>query len=211
MRMLWLLGIVGGISTAHAQPAAPAAPALMPPGLTPPGLTPPGGIAAPVAPAVSDSDSDADAQIESYRWKIALADATCTVLMLSGTEHGGSIGALGYLLVGPVIHGANDEGGRMAASLALRVGLPLLGGFGFVELASASRHCAADDEDCGDDEGALFAGLFGVGLGMLTAMIIDTTVLARPHVVRKDKPRVTWAPRISLTSQRTSLGILGRF
>jgi hypothetical protein len=50
----------------------------------------------------------------------------------------------------------------------------------------------------------------GIGLGMVTATILDTAVLAGPHVVRR-QTRLTWVPRISVTSQRTSVGLATRF
>jgi hypothetical protein len=222
--MLWFLGWVVWASTAQAQPApAPDAPADAPaaapaaPALTvPPPTAPP-----PVAPAVTASPTfappgmvpttpaaAAESEIESYRWQIAFADTASIVLLVSHTNATATVGALTYLLAGPVIHGAHDEGGRTAASLALRVGLPLLTAAGLTALAAHQNTCAPDDNDC--DSGALIAAVEGLLVGGLAAMVIDTTLLARPHVVHRET-RLTLSPHVSVTPERTSVGILGRF
>jgi hypothetical protein len=115
---------------------------------------------------------------------------------------------LGYLLAGPIIHGVHDQGGRVAASLGLRLLLPLAGGFGLAALAEHNSSCTPDDIDC--DSGALFAGLFGFALGAVSAMVIDAAVIARPvEIHRTIAP--SWAPQISVTPERTTFGVVGRF
>src|SRR5262250_2501173 len=122
-------------------PADAPAPQSVPPGArgtaAPPMSSVPSTVPPPVAPAVTAAPTFAppgmvpaapalitEPVVEAYRWQIALADTASVVLLLSKTKEGASIGALTYLLAGPVIHGAHDEGGRTAASLGLRVGLP---------------------------------------------------------------------------------------
>lgn len=220
MRTLWFLGWVVWASTAHAQPApAPDAPADAAPVAAP--AAPPPTVPPPVAPAVTASPTFAppgmvptapaavaESEIESYRWQIAFADTASVVLLASHTQATATVGALTYLLAGPVIHGAHDEGGRTAASLALRVGLPLVTAAGLTALAAHQNTCAPDDNDC--DSGALIAAVEGLLLGGLAAMVIDTTLLARPRVVHRET-RLTLAPHVSVTPERTSVGILGRF
>jgi hypothetical protein len=121
---------------------------------------------------------------------------------------GVSLGALTYILGGPIVHGFHDEGGRMGVSLALRLGLPILLAYGGASLAQANSRCRADDDDC--DGGALGGALLGFGLGVATAMVIDTAVIARPIEVRRP-PSATWAPQIAVTPQRVGLGVIGRF
>jgi len=96
----------------------------------------------------------------------------------------------------------------VAASLGLRLLLPLVGGFGLAALAEHNSHCASDDNDC--DSGALYAGLFGFALGGVGAMLIDAVVIARPVEIHRTVAP-TWTPHISVTPERTTFGVAGRF
>lgn len=221
MRILPTLGCALAISTAHAQPvpasdaapasdvapsAVPAPPAAVPVApapestipLAPPGLVPAAPLPAP-EPAF---------EVHNYRWQIAAVDAAGLALALSGNGTGVSLGALTYILGGPIMHGLHNEGGRMGVSLALRLGLPILLAYGGASLAQANNHCRPDDDDC--DSGALGGAILGFGLGVATAMVIDTAVIARPIEVRRP-PGATWAPQIAVTPQRVGLGVIGRF
>jgi hypothetical protein len=208
MRTLGLLGCLVWLSTATATaqsaplPATPAQPASQdppPPPLVPPGMAP---IAASPAPVATES------QVVDYRWEILLADAASIGLVFSHTKPGPTIGALVYVLGGPVIHGSNDEGARTAISLGMRLGLPLIGAVGGAKLISARSSCARDDIDC--DDGSLAGAFLGFSLGVLSAMILDTALLARPHVVHKETHR-TWVPQLTLTPQQKTVGVLASF
>jgi hypothetical protein len=218
MRILRTLGCALAISTAHATahaqpaPASDAAPSVPPAAaaavpepapestlpLAPPGLAPVGPLPAP-EPAF---------EVHNYRWQIAAVDAAGLALVLSHSETGVSLGALTYILGGPIVHGLHDQGGRMGVSLALRLGLPILLAYGGASLAQLNNRCSPDDDDC--DSGALGGALLGFGLGVATAMVIDTAVIARPIEVR-NPPGATWAPQIAVTSHRVGLGVIGRF
>ena len=148
-------------------------------------------------------------EMDRYGWQIALADVSAVSLLLAGKSGTtSSIAGLTYLLAGPIIHGAHDQGGRMAVSLGLRLALPLVSGIGFAALAEHNSHCAPDDDDC--DSGALFAGLFGFTLGAVSAMVLDATVIARPVEIHRSVGP-TWTPQIAMTPQRTTFGVVGRF
>lgn len=231
MRILVFLGCLATASTAYAQPAdpdatlgtpgAPAPPSTQPsrvppaapatpcaalPGcsempVAPPGMAPMARVAYPPPMEVYEMDS--------YRWQIALADVGAVSLLLAGkSSTTSSIAALSYLLTAPAIHGIHDQGGRVAASLGLRLLLPLVGGFGLAALAEHNSKCTPDDDDC--DSGALYAGLFGFTLGAVSAMVIDAAVIARPVEIHRTVAP-SWAPQISVTPERTTFGVVGRF
>lgn len=235
MRIAWVLGCLVMVSTAHAQPASPdpppdgappaeadpapaassapasatapapasaAAPApqvraaaptsreLSPPSLTAPVRAGPGET----APA----SEQAEPERESYGWQIAIADVAGTVLLLeSGHSRGSANAGLAvYALGGPIVHLAHDQGGRALASVALRVGLPLAS-------AWLWGHCSSRDDDC-DNAGAV---AIGVILGVVSAMVIDATALSHP--VKTTRP--AWAPQVTATPRRVSLGVLAQF
>lgn len=125
---------------------------------------------------------------EHYGWKIGIVDllslaaagAGLFMVMIaeieaSDSDEGGpadissgtlvlAVGTAGYLLGGPIIHGAHRNHGGVVKSLGLRVGLPLLG-------VLAGRL----DAD-GDSSGARGA------VAGLVAMIVDDTVVARRQI-----------------------------
>jgi hypothetical protein len=142
---------------------------------------------------------------ESYRAEILAVDAASLVLALSGNEMGIKVAGLTYLLGGPIIHGAHGGGGRAGASLVMRVGMPLLGALAGAALTQ--HDCSADDE-C-DDEFPV-GPIFGFGLGILSAMILDTALLAGPREAPKNTG-TTWAPQVSVTPHHVGLGVVGRF
>lgn len=228
MRILVLLGCLATAATAYAQPAdpdvtpgtpgtpgepsppsaqpsqmpsvAPAAPCAAAPDCSSVPVAPPGMV--PVAPTYVT-------EMDSYRWQITLADVSAVSLLLAGKSGTtSSIAGLTYLLAGPIIHGAHGQGGRVAASLGLRLVLPLVSGIGFAALAEHNSHCTPEDDDC--DSGALFAALFGFTLGAVSAMVLDATVVARPVEIHRSVGP-TWAPQIAMTPGRTTFGVVGRF
>jgi hypothetical protein len=169
------------------------APLLTPaPASAAPGATPPASIRLEVEPEV---------EYEHYGWQIVIADGITTALAFNGQ---GSSALLVYSLAGPIIHGAHQQGGRAAASLALRLGLPLLSAWAWSKYAQSG--CAPSDDDC-ETEGAVAIGLL---LGVVTAMVIDDTVLAHAAKPRRTAG-ATWVPQLAATPQRVSLGVLARF
>lgn len=232
MRMLWLLGWMASTSIAHAQPAGSDAPGQVPEvappaaaaaGSTAPAPGAPPGLTAPcplqsgqpcVAPGTMPAGASRvmqptlviqDEPEIDYRWQVFLADSASLAIAFSGNKTGITLSGAGYVLAAPIIHLSHDEGGRAGASLLLRLGLPIAGAFGG---AALTRHaCAPDDEDC--DDGALEGAILGFGLGILTAMVVDTAFIARP--IKSHRTTTTWVPQVAITGQHVGLGVAGRF
>ncbi len=145
-------------------------------------------------------------EIHDYRWQITAADIASIALAFSHSDTGLRLGGLTYALGGPIIHGVHGQGGRAGASLVLRIGLPIALAVAGAELAH--HHCSPDDDDC--DDGSLGGAVLGFGVGLVTAMVVDSAVIAGPVEVRKHAG-VTWAPQITVTSRHAGLGVVGRF
>jgi hypothetical protein len=216
----WLVSCVVLTTTVHADPAPvpePAAPdmapmdppAAPPPAVASPMIMPPSSVA--VTPPPLEAPREAETE-PSYRWQIAVADASSLALLFTVTDRGALGGGLLYLLGGPVIHLAHGEAGRAVGSLGLRVALPIAGAFvgGALWWNGQDARCKNGDPDfCSDDEFNVGA-LYGLGLGFLGAMVIDTAVLARPVPVRKDAG-ATWAPQLAVAPGHLGVGVIGRF
>jgi hypothetical protein len=176
-------------SSVDARPAA----ALAAPGMTPAAPLPAPEIAPEIAPA-------------DYRWQVVAADVVSVVLAFSRSGTGIRLGGLTYVLGGPIIHAVHGQGARMGVSLALRVGLPIA--LALTGAGLAHHDCSPDDDDC--DNGSLGGGILGFGVGIVTAMVVDSVVIAGAVKVRKHTG-ATWAPQIAMTPQHVGLGVVGRF
>jgi hypothetical protein len=105
-----------------------------------------------------------------------------------------------YLLGGPLVHLAHHSPQRSGASLAWRVGLPLLGAAGGYLLASPAN---------GDDGPPIrFAiSMIGAGAGGVAALVFDDLFLAREQ---EPGHAPTWAPTLAPTgSGGMTLGVAG--
>jgi len=153
-----------------------------------------------MVPATPSGEADG----ESYRAEIVAVDAASLVLALSGNPTGIKAAGLTYLLGGPTIHGLHGNGGRAGASLVMRAGMPLLGALAG---AALTPDCSPDSE-CDDDFPA--GPIFGFGLGILSAMILDAALLGGPKEAPKNTG-TTWAPQVSVTPHHVGLGVVGRF
>lgn len=191
-------------------PPAGYPPAGYPPSSFPSGSYPPAGYGQPAgySPTLL---MPAEERTDDYRLQLVVADLAGFAAIGVGKEHGVLL-ALGNYVVTPMfIHAAHGEGTRVAASVGVRLGLPLLGGL----LGSLDRNAGCrqryPDGDCDTEAMAVL----GVALGVLTAMIIDDGFLGRSHRIEKPQPR--WAPRISLAPTRdhqvggVSLGVARQF
>ena len=172
--------------------------AAEPPGVTvaPPGLTPV--VELPAAPPLEPS----------YRSQTVIADGIAMGLLVIGVKTNNE--AIGYLSLGtyaggaPLVHLAHHRPGRAAASLGLRVGLPILGGILGDKLGNQHR-CSGDVCDV-DERGVLIAlGLLG---GMAGAMVIDTAFLAKGD---EAPARPSWSPAVTANQHGFGLGVARAF
>lgn len=101
------------------------------------------------------------------------------------------VGLFGYLGAPFVVHSYHGRVGRAFASVALRIGLPLFGGF--LGYATCGSYCHSDDPIIG-----------GIALGILGAIAIDAFGLAYD-----DQPRIPTRRVRPLIQPRTTGGVLG--
>ncbi len=131
----------------------------------PPGLTPP----TTVAPSADDTGS--------YRLQTAGMDALAIGLFaIADKDDSGAAGGLGvatYVGGGPLMHLIHHHTNRALLSLALRVGLPLVGGA--IGNALGSSHCS---DDC-DNDADIAGTAWGVIAGAIVASVIDVGYLSR--------------------------------
>lgn len=163
-------------------------------------------------PAMTPPPADRDETEPSYRTHIVVADLIALGLVVTRTKAGLLAGTSIYLFDGLIIHGSHDHAGRGFGSLALRAGLPILAAIvgSSIWWSRQDPRCRNGDSDfCTDDEFNV-GGLYGFGLGLLGAVVIDTALLARPATVHR-RPAVTWSPRVSATRDHVAFGITGGF
>jgi len=159
---------------------------------------------------------------DGYRIEMAAASAGSIGLFLVGDalERQGrsipdvmmAVGAITYPLVGPVIHLRHQRYGRALGSLAMRVGLPILGG----AIGAGTADCSQDRFLCGLSEMGM-----GMVVGGVVASALDTSLLsgparaadeeAAPRPVRSAPPTATFAPTVAATSNLAYVGMSGRF
>jgi hypothetical protein len=159
---------------------------------------PPG--AAPAAPPgyqwqLAPIEAQSDEPVRWYRGSMAVADAAAVGVLMMGVSRADPgagyrstqwyflPGALAIASFGPIVHGLHGNGVGAVESLALRVGLPLLGAM----LGSASYGKSCSD-GCDDTNFSyqVMGGLVGAG----AAMIIDDVFLAH----ERPAARRAWTP-----------------
>jgi hypothetical protein len=127
----------------------------------PPGLTPPS--------PVDNSDTG------SYRLQTLGFDAAALGLGIAAVKRDSDAlleaAAVAYVGGPALVHLYHHHPGRAAASVALRVGLPLLGAL--IGLSSVNT----SSPDC--DECGIGAGILGFAIGSITASAIDIGYLSR--------------------------------
>jgi len=159
----------------------------------------------PPVESISDEESQADPLLQPideapkpqsywYGWQILIIDGLSTTLLLSSGGEGSAatLGAIGYLGGGPLVHGAHGHVGKALGSAGLRFGLPVAG----ILLGLKA-----------DWETAQTLAVVGV----LAAVTIDTAVLAKKPMTKPTLPRSTVTPSASVTREGFSLGLTGSF
>ena len=145
----------------------------------------------------------------SYWSQLAMSDAVSMGLLMTSfnTPEFVGVGALTFLLGAPIIHGFNGNFGRSFASLGIRVGLPILGFALGAEIDSCSGFLCVPT-----------GALLGAGAGLVTALYIDYTVLAKKTETVSGQPalfkygRFAANPGLGMTPKGgLSLGLNGQF
>ena len=159
-------------------------------------------VMAPSAPATVE---------DSYGMELAAADILSLVTMYVGanaeSESLLSLGTLGLVLAAPAVHLVHDNGASALKSAGFRLTLPLAG--------MLIGYAVGPDDfntDCIDDcatfsSGSLSGMLIGGGIGVVTTLIIDYTVLGK----KTEKAAATWQPTIGASSNGFSVGAVGHF
>jgi hypothetical protein len=161
-----------------------------------------------------------------YRLQIIAADAISVGTVLAGFAVEGiyphnpgisevlvAAGLGGYALGGPIIHMEHRQWHRGAISLALRLGLPILG----AAVGAWSATCTPNEWFCGVGEGV--AG-FAIGAG--AAAVIDSALVvpssdsnasetARTTAAAQPSAGLRLSPRLVATPDVTMVGLGGSF
>jgi hypothetical protein len=139
----------------------------------------------------------------------ALALAGGATLQAPAVSTAFAIVSLGtYVLGGPIVHGSHGRGGAAVGDFLMRLAVPitgaLLGAAVGSALSPASASTCEGDGPCG---GGLGGAVIGLGLGIVTASIVDATVLAyEPAAPRHREPdqdatRIRVAPSVAVLPQ----------
>jgi hypothetical protein len=195
---------------APAEP--PADPPAEPPAAAP--ITPPALMKPAIAPAAEEPPEPPPSRY-SYRWQLVGTDAAAIAMsfVIYGLSDGGSgrpgplatLTIASYFFAAPMIHGVHRQGLRALASFALRAGLPL--GLGLLgEQIDGPPECDFCKDSLRSD-----GKLIGLTAGVLLAMAVDGTLLARPIHRRTERPRAAWVPALRGVPGGATAGVLGRF
>ena len=158
--------------------------------------------------SVQPVDGTAPVEYESYRAQLVVADLAALGLLVVGADGVGppdvlTQAAIGtYALGAPLVHLGNGHGLRAVASLALRVALPAAGAAIGVRLQGHSE-CTS----CIDNPPPLVGLIFGLGVGGLTAVVLDYAVVGKPVKVT----RSGWVPSATPLRGGATVGVSGGF
>lgn len=189
---------------AHANPPGTEPPSTLIapepyPVVTPPGLTPVV-TAPPPAPGVA-----------SYRGQTLLADGIAAGLLIvalssddyDSAESMGKLSLGTYALGAPIIHLTKGRTGHALASVAMRIGFPIIGGL-LGDKMSNDYECY-DDFCESNNDGQIVLGIFA---GAITASALDAIYLAKGDAPKREP---AWTPTARASQSGFSLGVLGKF
>jgi hypothetical protein len=168
-----------------------------------------------VALADADSSQESEPQL-GYGVYLLIPDLGSLGVMGTGaafTDHAGKFvvaGLVTYTVGGPIVHVAHRQYGRAAASLAVRVGMPLVGllvGDGIQQLTSGGDPHPWEEFD-GPPSPWWALGLVG---GFVGASLVDAQVIAGGYRPKRRVDAVTWAPTARASHAGVSLGVVGQF
>lgn len=156
--------------------------------------------ASPPAVAGGQRRVQLEEETEWYGWQTLIADGTSVLILpiVAGVTQSPTLGGIavgGYFLAPPIIHGAHGRWAMFAASLGLRVVMPVVGGL----------LGAAAEGDCGGDLCIPVGAAIGVAVGVLGAIALDASLLSYETVDadpryrgRSRKPGdLAWSPTIA--------------
>ena len=161
-----------------------------------------------------------------YGWETLLVDGAAltlgSVLMAAGDDYdttglGAGVLITGYAVGGPIVHWSNGQVGKGFASLGLRLGAPIVVGFGGLAFGALLGAGACNGtSDCVTGGAAVGAAL-GVIVGGAAAIAIDSAALARKRVLVTDEPqeqgKIRWQPTAGYDPKRqaATIGVGGTF
>jgi hypothetical protein len=167
-----------------------------------------------VALADADSAREPKPQLGYGRYTL-ISDLGSLGIVASGaafSEHAEwfvGAGLTTYALGGPIVHLVHRQYARSAASLGVRVGLPLAGlllGDGIQQLTSGGDPHPWEAWD-GPPSPWWLLGTIG---GLVGASLIDAKILAGGYYP-KPRASATWAPTASASRGGLTLGVVGGF
>jgi hypothetical protein len=169
-------------------------------------------------PEASPAASTNGTAATGYRLQVLAVDAAgAGLLFLAGALEGEDgrdttasdtlrlMGGGTFLFGGPIVHVSHGANGRGAASLALRVALPVIGGL----IGKSMADCPNGQLLCGFDE-----SLGGMLVGAVAASVVDVSVLAGAPAAESPappRPGFVVAPRLVATPNVAMLGVGGQF
>jgi hypothetical protein len=167
---------------------------------------------APADPAVTDPPPKS--RVEWYGWQTLGLDAVAGgVLMASESVPLLALpGYLGFLVTGPLVHGAHHHDAVIGPDVLLRLAVPLVaGGIGL-----ATVRCDPNPPTLGAALGDMFCpalgGVRGLGLGMAAVSLFDATVLAwKVHPAEPMFTGATVVPALAPSAHGFSAGLGGVF
>lgn len=167
----------------------------------------------PVAPAAQRGRADTPARTESYGGWIVAGDGASLLLVVGGAIADSpalvTAGVGSYFLASPITHAVHENFGMGVLSLTARVAIPFVSAI--VVAGIAGGPCTLREErDQAECDRVLMAGLIGAGLGIVTAMTLDATLMARRRVPERKAFMISPTAGWSKTSGWT-IGAQGLF
>jgi len=171
----------------------------------------------PAAPPIAAEPTAAPPETRWYGWQTLAPDAVAVGLAMVAAHVGEkadqvatargllALSAGIFLADGPIVHALHGQPGRAGWSLALRLGLTLLGGAAGLGVGESCR-----TQYVYDHEGCQFEyGFYGLVFGAATAALVDAAIVGHEPVTARARS----APSIAFTPLRDggALSLSGRF